>query len=125
VTDSNTVDIGISSLKTESSATGHWQQDCTQRPDQSWNLPRSWGIVAIVSALLSAPATAVDDIWYQQRKERDAVTTVQLFKEVVGRSISRVEALSIVKRILETAESERLTLAELEASRGIQWGNEE
>ena len=44
--------------------------------------------------------------------------------EVVGRPISRFEALRITRQILEEAEQERLALAEYEARRGIQWADE-
>ena len=42
---------------------------------------------------------------------------------VIGRFISRAEALRIARKILEQAERERLIFAEYEAARGIQWEN--
>ena len=45
-------------------------------------------------------------------------------EDVIGRPISRVEALRIVRQILEQAERERIEMAEFEAARGIQWEDE-
>jgi hypothetical protein len=47
----------------------------------------------------------------------------QLSMKVIGRFISRAEALRIARKILEQAERERLIFAEYEAARGIQWEN--
>ena len=47
---------------------------------------------------------------------------MEAFK-VIGRFISRAEALRIAREILEQAERERLVIAEYEAARGIQWEN--
>ena len=43
------------------------------------------------------------------------------FKGVIGRPVSRAEALQIADQIIERAERERIQLAEGEAKRGIQW----
>ena len=42
-------------------------------------------------------------------------------ESVIGRPISRAEALQIARQILVCAEQERLQFAEWEAKRGIQW----
>jgi len=46
---------------------------------------------------------------------------MSISQEVLGRSITRAEALRIAREILEQAERERLIFAEYEAARGIQW----
>ena len=40
---------------------------------------------------------------------------------MIGRPVSRAEALQIADQIIERAERERIQLAEGEAKRGIQW----
>lgn len=44
---------------------------------------------------------------------------------VIGRPISRAEALEISREVLERAERERIEFAEWEAQRGIQWEEQE
>lgn len=53
----------------------------------------------------------------------DAMVTMSIHQEVLGRFISRAEALRIARGILDQAERERLVIAEYEAARGIQWEN--
>lgn len=49
--------------------------------------------------------------------------TMHIYQEILGRFISRIEALRIAREILEQAERERILIAEYEAARGIQWEN--
>ena len=50
-----------------------------------------------------------------------AATVTDEIKKVATRPVSRAEALRIAHGILKRAERERLTLAENEARRGIEW----
>lgn len=124
MTDSSTVGIGFSLHQAESSATGHWQQNSARRVERDFRSPRIGKIRSMLFALACSPATAVQDIWFQEQKRRDSVMTVQFYQRVIGRPISRFETLLISRRILETAESERLAQVKLEAKMGIQWGDE-
>ncbi|MGI6139110.1 MAG: hypothetical protein ACOYI9_08750 [Candidatus Hydrogenedentales bacterium] len=65
--------------------------------------------------------TAITDPWVGERQRRDAAVTQTVYQEVLGRFISRTEALQIAREILEEAEQERLAFAEYEAARGIQY----
>jgi len=125
VTDSRTVDIGISPYKTEFSASGHWSLDTTRRLDRALPWHRAGKIKTLVFALLSASATAIYDPWHEKRVSGDVITVERLFEQAIGQSISRIEALAIARRVLKEAEDERLRLVELEATRGIQWRDEE
>lgn len=120
-----TVDLGVTTYKTESSATGRWSQNSTVRLDHVLKKPSSGGFKALLLVLLSAPAIAVHDRWYEGCLQRDVFTVEHLFEEAIGQSVTRVEALSIVRRILKDAEDERFKLVALEATRGIQWSDEE
>lgn len=78
--------------------------------------------VGLAFVLCLAPSTAMIDPWLVERRQRDAVVTMSIYQEVIGRLITRAEALRIASQILERAEQERLAMAESEAARGIQWG---
>jgi hypothetical protein len=64
------------------------------------------------------------DFWLMERRRRDCVVTISIYKEIIGRPISRTEALRIASQILADAERERSKYAEFEAARGIQWEDE-
>lgn len=49
-----------------------------------------------------------------------AIVTDEI-KNVATRAVSRAEAVRIARGILKRAERERLTIAENEARRGIEW----
>ncbi|MDP3964632.1 MAG: hypothetical protein Q8Q20_03185 [bacterium] len=78
-------------------------------------------VAGLAISLAVSPVTAIPDPWLLERKRRDAVVTVSIYQEVIGRFISRLEALRIARQILKQAERERLVIAEFEAVRGIQW----
>ena len=54
----------------------------------------------------------------------DGLNMAKLRETAAGRPVSRGEAIRIALGILTRAERERLTLAENEARRGIQWEDE-
>ena len=56
---------------------------------------------------------------------RDTSSVASILGGVIGRPITRKEALRIARQIIECAEQERIQLAEWEASRGMQWDNGE
>jgi hypothetical protein len=78
-------------------------------------------VAGLFLAIAAPPATAVPDYWFFEKRRRDASSFAWILEEVIGRPISRAEALRIASQILERAERERLELAEWEAKRGIQW----
>ena len=82
--------------------------------------------LALALALLAWPRSATTDaaqLWAKDQRRSAATVTTEL-ETVVGRAVSRAEAIRIAHGILKRAEQERLTLAENEARRGIQWENE-
>jgi hypothetical protein len=81
-------------------------------------------IAGILLPLAVSTITVIPDPWLMEKRRRDSVVTVSIFQKVIGHAISRSEALFIARQILEQAEQERLALAEFEAARGIQWGEE-
>lgn len=82
--------------------------------------------VLAFSSFATSPLTAIADPWLIEKKRRDGVVTVSVYQEqeIVSRSISRSEALRLARQILEQAEGERIAVAESEAARGIQWGDD-
>lgn len=121
-----TVELQTKSPIYDVSATGLWSESFVQRSDhpQPLFLARlgQLGQVAALSLfLMASPATAMPDVWFFERRRKDIATTYWVVEGVVGKPISRAEALRIAQRVLERAERERLELAELEATRGIQW----
>ncbi len=68
-----------------------------------------------------SPVTAIADPWLYEKRRRDAVVTMSVYQEVIGRIVSRSEALRLARQILINAERERLAVAEFEAARGIKW----
>ncbi len=74
-------------------------------------------------SLAVSPVTAISDPWLAERQRRDSVVTMSIYQEILGRFISRIEAMRIAKEILYRAERERLVIAEYEVTRGIQWEN--
>lgn len=68
----------------------------------------------------TTPTTMIDP-WVMERRRRDAVVTMSIYKTIIGRAITRTEALMLASQILKRAEQERLAYAEIEAASGIQW----
>lgn len=89
----------------------------------SWRKRIAVPIAGILIAL--SPATVLPDFWYIEGRRRDVVTASWLVEAAIGMRISRIEALNIARQILERAEEGRLELAQWEALRGIQWGEDE
>ena len=81
--------------------------------------------VGIATFFDLSPVTAIQDPWLIEKKRRDDVMTMSVYQEIIGRVVSRSEALKLARQILMDAERERLVVAEFEAARGIQWGEGE
>lgn len=105
-------------------ATGFWRETHTQWPGKFFNLPQIAKVAGLAISLAVSPVTAISDPWLAERRRRDAVVTMSIYQETLGRFISRAEALRIAREILDQAERERLIFAEYEAARGIQWENQ-
>ncbi|HLA81462.1 MAG TPA: hypothetical protein VJP78_07590 [Thermoleophilia bacterium] len=116
-----TMDLQIGFPETDVSASGAWSESYVKRPESFRKIGRLARIAVMVLAIAASPATAVPDYWFLERRRRDASTVAWVFEGVVGRPISRAEALRIARQILECAERERIQLVEWEAKRGIQW----
>ncbi len=85
------------------------------------NLTRFAKNIGLFAFLALSPVTAMADPWLYEKRRRDAVVTMSVYQEVIGRIVSRSEALRLARQILVNAERERLAVAEFEAARGIQW----
>lgn len=116
-----TIDLQTGSPGTDVSASGAWSESFVKRPETPWMTGRFVLVAGMLLAIAASPATAVPDYWFFERRRRDAATVAWILEDVVGRPISRMEALRIASQILERAERERIELAEWEARRGIQW----
>lgn len=68
-------------------------------------------------AMTVSATTAVADYSFVDKPQRSAVKAPWVFHSVVGRPITRSEALQIARRILERAEQERVQLVEREGLR--------
>lgn len=101
-----------------------WRESHERHPEKAFNLSRMTKVAGLVFSLAVSPVTAIPDPWLLEKRRRDAAVTMSVYQEVIGRFISRSEALRIARQILEQAEQERLAIAEFEAARGIQWGDE-
>jgi hypothetical protein len=110
--------------KSRATATGIWNESDTRRTVNLWGIPRIAKIAGFLLPFAISTITAMPDPWLIEKRRRDTVVTMSIFQEVIGYAISRSEALRIARHILEQAEQERLALAEFEAVRGIQWGDE-
>ena len=119
--DPATIDLQVELPEMDSSSSGVWSKSYAKRPETSWNFSRLGQIAGIVLAIAASPATAAPDYWFWDRRRRGASSGALVFEGVIGRSISRAEALRIARQIIECAERERIQLAEWEAKRGIQW----
>ena len=117
----HTVDLLDRGKTSRAPATGFWRESHVHYPQQTFDLLRSAKIAVLTISLAISPVTSILDPWLLERRRRDAVVTMSIYQEVLGRFISRSEALAIARQILEEAEVERLAFAEFEAVRGIQW----
>ena len=59
--------------------------------------------------------------WGWETVMRGTATVAYIAESVIGRPISRLDALRIARQIIECAEQERIQLAKWEGERGIQW----
>ncbi len=116
-----TIDLQTGSSGTDVSSSGAWSESFVKRPETPWMIGRLVKVAGVLLAIAASPATAVPDYWFFERRRRDASTVAWILEGVIGRPISRAEALRIASQILERAERERMELAEWEAKRGIQW----
>ena len=123
MSDASTFEIAAKSSEIDATVTGSWGESFVQRMRK----PRhAFRIVAgLVCILAATPATTVADIWFIEKRRRESATSWQLWGEVVGRPVSRTEALRVARRALERAERRRMETAEFEAARGIQWEDEQ
>jgi len=119
--DCATIDLQTGSLGTDVSASGAWSESFVNRPETPWVMSRLVQVAGLILAIAVAPATAVPDYWFFERRRRDSSTAEWILEGIIGRPISRSEALRIAAQILEQAERERAECAAWEAKRGIQW----
>ena len=116
-----TIDLQVELSETDISSSGVWSKSYVKRPEPTWNFYRLGQIAGMVLAIAASPPTATSDYWLWDRRRRDASSVALVFEGVIGRAISRAEALRIARQIIECAERERIQLAEWQAKRGIQW----
>lgn len=104
----------------ESFSASTWKQNQFQNLASSSlaSMVKAFGFAV---SLVASPVTVIIDPWQTERRKRDATVTMSIYHEILGRIISRAEALRIAREILERAESERLSFVNYEAARGIQW----
>jgi hypothetical protein len=119
-----TVDLFDMGPTSQAPSTSFWSEGHERHREKAFNLSRMAQIAGFALSLAVSSVTAVPDPWLLERRRRDAVVTVSIYRQFVGSFISRSEALRISRQILEWAERERLAVAEYEAARGIQWGVE-
>lgn len=100
---------------------GPWRESHERQSEKAFDLSHMAKVAGLALFLAVSPVTAMPDLWLIEKKRRDAVVTMSIYQEVIGRFISRSEALRVARQILVSAEQERLQLAEWEAKRGIQW----
>ncbi len=118
-----TVDHSYKSQIPEAPSTGFYRESHAQQSAKFLNMPHIANVAGLIFLLTVSPVTAITDPWLVERQRRNSVVTMSIYQEVLGRFISRAEALRIAREILEQAERERLVIAEYEAARGIQWEN--
>lgn len=118
-----TVDHSYKSQIPEAPSTGLWRESHAKQPAKFLDMPHIAKVVGLAFSLTVSPVTAITDPWLVERRRRDDVVTMSIYQKVLGRFVSRAEALRIAREILEQAERERLVIAEYEAARGIQWEN--
>lgn len=121
---SNTIDLLDRGQISQVPVTDLWREIYKHCPEKALDLFRWAKVAGLASSLAISPVTAMSDPWLFERKRRDSVVTMSIYQEILGRFISRSEALRIARQILEQAEQEQLALAEIEAARGIQWGDQ-
>jgi len=116
-----TVDLRDGGQTSQATATDFWRESHERHPEKVFGLSIMANVACLDVSFAVSPVTAMPDPWLLEKRRRDAVVTVSIYQEVIGRFISRSEALRISRHILERAERERMEIAEWEAKRGIQW----
>lgn len=103
------------------SVSGSWHEGRYEPSLKTFGLARMAKVAGLALTLAVSPVTSGPDPWLIEKRRRDTALTQLVYREVVGRFISRSEALAIVREILAHAEKERLAIAMSEAAIGIQW----
>jgi len=117
----STVDLFDDWPTLKAPTSGPWRESHEKQSEKAFKLSHMSKVAGLALFLAVSPITAMPDLWLMERNRRDAVVTMSIYQEVIGRFISRSEALRVARQILVSAEQERLQLAEWEAKRGIQW----
>lgn len=102
---------------------GFWNESREMESKEHANFSHVIKAAGLGLLMAFSPITAIADPWLSDRRRRDSVVTVAVYQEVIGRYVSRSEALRIATEILAKAEAERFAIAEFEASRGIYLGD--
>lgn len=119
---SSSIDLSDIESSSPATATVFFDESYAKLVKNTFRLPRTTlarvGLAFLLS--LTSPTTIIDP-WVIERRRRDAVVTMSIYKEIIGRAITRAEALRIATQILKHAEQERFDYAEIEAARGMQF----
>lgn len=115
------MDFQVVTPEADVSASGLWSKSYIKRPEQTWKIQHFGQIAGIVLTFAASSATAGLDFWFWERRMRNTATVAGIFECVIGKRITRMDALRIARQIIESAEQERIQFAEWEAKRGIQW----
>ena len=115
-----TIDLETGSETTDFSSSGPWREGSFM-PQNRWGIGKLAQIAGLILAIAASPSTAITDYWFLESRRRNALTASWVVEGMIGRPISRTQALRIARQVMERAERERLELADWEAKRGIQW----
>jgi hypothetical protein len=108
----------------QTSATNAWTGNYLKQNGKSFDFYKKAKVAGFIFAFAISPITAMVDPWLNERYRRDAAVTMSIYQDIIGRFISRKEALRLSAQILKNAEKERDQIVAFEAMRGIQWGEE-
>jgi hypothetical protein len=105
-------------------ASGIWQS--TPHPAvQGWTFPPAPIRNAALALILAvSPVTCGVDPWFADRRRQAAATVGSFLQPISRRRVTVVQARSLALEILRVADRERALLAEEEARRGINWGDD-
>ncbi len=120
----STVDILDELQVTQSQETYPLAQPEVRQRSRGFEYLNHAKLAGLAFLLSISPITAMEDPWLTDRRHRGNIITVSIYQEMVGRRISRSEALAVARQILKQAEEERLFIAEREANQGIQWNDQ-
>jgi hypothetical protein len=119
-----TVELFDRELILQTPSTDIYHETYEKFSEKGFGFFRMAKVAGLAFTLAISSVTAIPDPWLVERKRRYATVTASIYRQFVGIFISRSEALRIAREILEEAERERAAIAEFEATRGIQWGDE-